>query len=91
MDYLFYIYISLVLLMSLITFFAYKIDKNKAIKGKWRTSEKTLLLLSFLFGALGGLSAMYTNRHKNRVWYFILVNYVSLIIHIVIAYFIYIN
>ena len=33
------------LLLSIITFFAYGIDKRKAVKNKWRTKEKTLLLM----------------------------------------------
>ena len=31
--------------MSIITLLAYKIDKQKAKSGKWRTKEKTLLIL----------------------------------------------
>ena len=32
--------------MSIVTLLAYKIDKTKAKKGKWRTKEKTLLIKS---------------------------------------------
>ena len=42
--------IALLVVMGIITFFAYLIDKKKAEKGKWRTKEKTLLSLSFFFG-----------------------------------------
>ena len=76
------IVIALLVVMGLITFFAYLIDKKKAEKGKWRTKEKTLLGLSFLFGSIGGLLGLYVVRHKTKHWYFVVVNYLSLIIHI---------
>lgn len=37
------IYASYLVLLSLITFIAYGVDKKKAAKGKWRAKEKTLL------------------------------------------------
>ena len=51
-------------LLSLITFIAYGVDKKKTKSGKWRTKEKTLLLLSFLGGAFGGYPAMLTYFSK---------------------------
>jgi uncharacterized membrane protein YsdA (DUF1294 family) len=42
------------------------IDKQKAIKHKWRISEYTLILLAALGGSIGTLSAMYTFRHKTK-------------------------
>lgn len=89
MTNLFIIYLILVILLSIVTYFAYAFDKRKAIKGSWRTKEKTLLLMSFLFGALGGTIAMYTKRHKNKHWYFVLVNISSLIIHLLLGYFLF--
>ena len=59
-------YAAYLVLLSIITFFAYLIDKKKAEKGKWRTKEKTLLFLSFLGGAFGGYSAMLIFRHKTK-------------------------
>ena len=56
--------------MSLITFFLYGIDKSKAKRGAWRIPEKTLLMLSFFGGALGGSLAMSLLRHKTKHWYF---------------------
>ena len=64
--------------LSLLAFFLYGADKQKARKGLWRISEKTLLLTSFLGGALGGLLAMQLFRHKTRHWYFYAVNLLGL-------------
>ena len=53
------------LLLCLIAFSAYGIDKAKAKNGKWRTPEKTLLTLAF-FGAPGALLGMLLFRHKTK-------------------------
>lgn len=77
-------YASYLVLLSLITFIAYRVDKKKAEKGQWRTKEKTLLFLSFLGGAFGGYPAMLIFRHKTKGehWYFTAVNLLGLTIHI---------
>lgn len=77
-------YASYLVLLSFITFIAYGVDKSKAKKGKYRTKEKTLLLLSFLGGAFGGYPAMLIFRHKTKGehWYFTVVNWLGLLIHI---------
>ena len=77
-------YASYLVLLSLITFIAYGVDKKKAIKGKYRTKEKTLLSLSFLGGAFGGYPAMLIFRHKTKGehWYFTAVNWLGLLLHI---------
>lgn len=89
MTNLFIGYIALLLFASIITYLTYSLDKRKAVKGTWRTKEKTLLLMSFFFGAFGGILAMYAKRHKNKHWYFVFVNFFSIIIHLVLAYFLY--
>ena len=77
-------YASYLVLLSLITFIAYGVDKKKAIKGKYRTKEKTLLSLSFLGGAFGGYPAMLIFHHKTKGehWYFTAVNWLGLAVHI---------
>ena len=71
-------------IMSMITYMTYASDKQKSIKGGWRNKESTLLILSVLFGAAGGLLAMYQLRHKTNHWYFVFINWVFLIIQIAI-------
>ena len=76
-------YAAYLVLLSIITFIAYGVDKKKAIKGKYRTKEKTLLSLSFFGGAFGGYPAMLIFRHKTKGehWYFTAVNLLGLAIH----------
>ena len=76
-------YAGWLVLLSIIAFIAYGVDKRKAKKGKWRTKEKTLLLLSFLGGAFGGFPAMLVFHHKTKGehWYFTVVNLLGLMIH----------
>lgn len=82
-------YLIIVFIMSLITFLLYMIDKKRAVKNKWRIKEITLLMFSCLFGAFGGIIAMYKFRHKTKHWYFIVVNYLSIILHIILGFIIY--
>jgi uncharacterized membrane protein YsdA (DUF1294 family) len=64
--------------LSVITFFMYGVDKFKAQRGKWRISEKALLISSFIGGAVGGFLAMQLFRHKTKHWYFNVVNILGL-------------
>ena len=52
--------------MNIVTFVTFWIDKNLAQNNKSRVSESTLVLMSALGGAAGGLAAMYLFRHKTR-------------------------
>lgn len=67
------------IVMSIITAIAYKHDKVMARKGLWRTKEKTLLILPWLMGGIGGFLGIYAVRHKTHHWYFPLNNMLALI------------
>lgn len=54
------------ILVNIIAFITIYIDKQKAIKHKWRIKESTLFLLSIIGGSLGTLLGMYTFRHKTK-------------------------
>ena len=54
------------ILMNLIAFALYGIDKRRAKQGAWRISEYTLLLVALLGGSLGALLGMRYFRHKTR-------------------------
>ena len=57
-------------IINIIAFCLYGIDKKRAKKGQWRISEKTLLLSAVFGGSIGALLGMYVFRHKTRHWYF---------------------
>lgn len=52
------------LIVNLLTFILYGLDKQKARRRKWRISEATLLLLAALGGSPAALLAMSLFRHK---------------------------
>ncbi|MBU5455575.1 DUF1294 domain-containing protein [Caproiciproducens sp. MSJ-32] len=59
-----------VILINLTAFLAIFIDKRKAIHGKWRIKESTLLFLAIMGGSLGEYIGMYTFRHKTKHYKF---------------------
>lgn len=58
------------IIINILTFAVFGIDKRKAVKGRFRISELTLFVLSILGGSLGGFIAMHTFHHKTKKWYF---------------------
>ena len=62
--------LAVTVVMSLISFFLMRYDKQCAKQGKRRVPEKTLFLVAGLFGALGGTAGMWIFRHKTKHWYF---------------------
>ena len=77
-----YIYYYLIII-NILSFIFYGLDKFKAIINKWRFSEKFLLLLAFFGGSIGSLLGMLVFRHKTKKWYFIAFNIIMLIIYVV--------
>lgn len=57
-------------LVNLVTFAAFGIDKWKAVRNRPRIRIVILLGLSFFGGAAGGLAGMYLFHHKTRRDYF---------------------
>ena len=75
------------LIINIITFIIYGIDKYKSIKHKYRISEATLIILAILGGAIGAFLGMVTFHHKTQkkkfiilipiillIWVYILIN-----------------
>lgn len=52
--------------LNVVTFVSYGIDKFKAKHNRWRISEATLLLLAIVGGSLGALLGMKAFRHKTQ-------------------------
>ncbi|MBR1749810.1 MAG: DUF1294 domain-containing protein [Ruminococcus sp.] len=72
-----YVVLGYMLIVSIVCFIMYGIDKRRAVKDKWRIKEQTLLMTGFMGGALGGIIGMLAFRHKTKHWYFYVVNAVS--------------
>jgi uncharacterized membrane protein YsdA (DUF1294 family)/cold shock CspA family protein len=51
--------------LSIVCLIAYASDKSAAMAGRWRSSEKSLLLLGLVGGWPGGLLAQQLLRHKS--------------------------
>ena len=60
----------ILLVINVLAFALMGIDKLKAKAGAWRIPEKTLFLVTALFGGLGGTLGMTFFRHKTKHWYF---------------------
>ena len=65
------------MVVSIITFTVYAIDKSAATKGTWRTSESTLHLLSLVGGWPGALVDQQKLRHKSKKQFFRFVYWIT--------------
>lgn len=63
MEYVIGIYL---IVINVAAFCIYGIDKQKAVKGKWRISERTLILLAVSGGSVGAWAGMQVFRHKTK-------------------------
>ena len=52
------------IVINIVTFLVYGIDKWKAKQGSWRISEATLLILAVIGGSIGALLGINVWRHK---------------------------
>lgn len=68
--------------LSLGCFVAYAIDKSAAREGRWRTSERTLLLLGLLCGWPGAVLAQQWLRHKSSKRSFQVLFWISVAVNI---------
>jgi len=84
-NYLKYILIYFILI-NLISFFMFYVDKQKARQDKWRIKEKTLHLTSFLGGTLGSIVAMIFFHHKTKKPLFVVITGIALIVNIFAIY-----
>lgn len=72
------------LLINVIGFASMGIDKRRAEKRLWRISEKTLLIIAFVGGALGSYLGMQIFRHKTKHIKFTILVPLALIAHVFI-------
>lgn len=60
-----YLFFTL-LLINVLSFFLFKIDKKNPIIGKRRVSELALCFVTLIGGTIGSLMSMQIYRHKTR-------------------------
>lgn len=70
MEWLYYTVVVYLILVNVVTFFLYGIDKRRAKRERERIPERTLLWSAALFGAAGALVGMRVFHHKTRKWKF---------------------
>jgi uncharacterized membrane protein YsdA (DUF1294 family) len=68
-----------ILIINLVAFSVMWWDKRKAKKDDWRVSEATLLILSFIGGAIGFFLGMFRFRHKTKKRLFQVLGIIGLI------------
>jgi uncharacterized membrane protein YsdA (DUF1294 family) len=75
------------IVINLVTFVIFFIDKWEAKHNGYRIPIVTLLGFSFIGGAVGGLIAMYVCRHKINKDYFTVGLPMFIVIHIVVVFY----
>ena len=83
---LLYIY---VVIINVITFFVYGLDKNKAKARQWRIPEAQLIFLAVIGGSVGALAGMKVFHHKTRKPKFRIGVPAILVIQLIIIYFLF--
>ena len=79
-----------IVLVNLVAFCMYGIDKRKAVKDRYRISENALLGVALIGGSIGAWAAMKVFRHKTQKWKFkLLVPLFFLLQVAAVAYFVY--
>lgn len=58
------------IIINIAGFAAMGIDKQKAIRHRWRVRESTLFLIALIGGSAGSIVGMRVFHHKTRHWYF---------------------
>ena len=58
------------IVINIVTFLIYGLDKWKAKRDARRISEKTLLTLAVIGGSIGAFAGMHYFHHKTLHWYF---------------------
>lgn len=54
------------LVVNVLSFLMYGLDKLRAKKDKWRIPEKTLIMVAVIGGSVGAFLGMQTFRHKTK-------------------------
>ena len=80
--------LTYLVLMNLIAFIAFGIDKWKARNNAWRIPETTLFLLAILSGSIGAKLGMHIWHHKTKHLSFVIGVPVIMLLQVVLFVFI---
>ena len=58
------------IVINILAFILYGIDKKRAREHAWRISERMLIGIALIGGSVGAIAGMLLFRHKTRHWYF---------------------
>lgn len=76
----------IIVIINIVTFIIYGIDKYKAKKGKWRIPENSLIGLAIIGGSIGAYLGMIVWHHKTMHLKFKYGIPLIIVIQLVIAY-----
>ena len=79
------------LIVNLLAFVLFGVDKYKAKRGQWRISEWRLMLLSLFGGGAGALCGMYVWRHKTQHKLFVIGVPMLVILHFALLYYLFLR
>ena len=63
-------WIWFLVVINLLAFVLYGIDKKRARDHAWRISERMLIGIALIGGSVGAIAGMLVFHHKTRHWYF---------------------
>lgn len=75
------------IIMNIVSFGLFALDKYRARNGEWRIEERNLFLSAILGGSIGGLLGMYIMHHKTRHLKFKIGMPLIIVIQIILIYF----
>lgn len=55
-----------IIIVNIVSFFAFGLDKSKSKKNHWRISEMSLVVIALIGGAAGALLGMVAFKHKTN-------------------------
>ena len=64
--------ITYLIIINIVTFITFGLDKYYAIRNKYRISEATLFFLCLIGGSFLGFAGMKVFRHKTKKLYFVI-------------------
>lgn len=81
-------YLLIIALFSAFTFFGFHLDKIRTSNNQWKIPTRSLILMIFLFGSVGGLLATYILGYKEKK--IVISNFIALAMHMLLGVVIYI-